>query len=152
MYPCISLHPSITYLNCMTGSLELYNAKLPMQMFQNWKHYAAHRATVICCTCIRLEIKFILSCLILRHNDRGGVSNHLRLDCLLKRLFRRRSKKTSKKTSKLRVTGLCGGIHRWRWTLLTKSQWHGNCFHLMTSSWMRTIFRLLLFELKLLME
>ena len=40
-----------------------------------------------------------------RHNDRDGVSNHQRLDCLLNRLCRRRSKKASK----LRVTGLCAG-------------------------------------------
>ena len=40
-----------------------------------------------------------------RHNERDGVSNHRRLDCLLNRLFRR----TSKKTSKLRDTGLCDG-------------------------------------------
>ena len=40
-----------------------------------------------------------------RHNERDGVSNHRRFDCLLNRLFRRRSKKTSK----LRVTGLCEG-------------------------------------------
>ena len=40
-----------------------------------------------------------------RHNERDGVSNHRRPDCLLIRLFRRRSKKTSK----LRVTGLCEG-------------------------------------------
>ena len=40
-----------------------------------------------------------------RHNERDGVLNHRRLDCLLNRLFRRRSKKTSK----LCVTGLCGG-------------------------------------------
>ena len=38
-----------------------------------------------------------------RHNECDGVSNHLRHDCLLKHLFRRRSKKTSK----LRVTVLC---------------------------------------------
>ena len=38
-----------------------------------------------------------------RHNECDGVSNHQRLDCLLKRLFRRRSRKTST----LRVTGLC---------------------------------------------
>ena len=37
-----------------------------------------------------------------RHNGRDSVSNH---DCLLNRLFRRRSKKTSK----LRVIGLCVG-------------------------------------------
>ena len=40
-----------------------------------------------------------------RHNERDVVPNHRRPDCLLKRLFRRRSKKTSK----LRVTGLYGG-------------------------------------------
>ena len=47
-----------------------------------------------------------------RHNGRDSVSNHQPHDCLLNRLFRRRSKKTSK----LRVTGL---LRR-------------KCFHLMT--------------------
>ena len=40
-----------------------------------------------------------------RHNDHDGGSNQQPHDCLLNRLFRRRSKKTSK----LRVTGLCVG-------------------------------------------
>ena len=40
-----------------------------------------------------------------RHNEHDGVSNHQSYDCLLNRLFRRRSKKTSK----LRLTGLCEG-------------------------------------------
>ena len=40
-----------------------------------------------------------------RHNDHDSVSNHQPHECLLNRLFRRRSKKTSK----LRVTGLCVG-------------------------------------------
>ena len=40
-----------------------------------------------------------------RHNERDSVSNHQPHDCLLNRLFRRRSKKSSK----LRVTGLCVG-------------------------------------------
>ena len=40
-----------------------------------------------------------------RHSGRDGVSNHQPYDCVLNRLFRRRSKKTSK----LRVTGLCVG-------------------------------------------
>ena len=40
-----------------------------------------------------------------RQNERYGVSNHRRLECLLSHLFRRRSKKTSKH----RVTGLCEG-------------------------------------------
>ena len=39
------------------------------------------------------------------HNGRDGVSNQQPHDCLLNRLFRRRSKKISK----LRVTGLCVG-------------------------------------------
>ena len=39
------------------------------------------------------------------HNERVGVSNHKRLDCLLNHLFRCRWKKTSK----LCVTGLCEG-------------------------------------------
>ena len=43
--------------------------------------------------------------LLWRHNGRDGVSNHHPHDCLLNRLFRRRSKKTAK----LRVTGLCAG-------------------------------------------
>ena len=40
-----------------------------------------------------------------RHTGRDSVSNHQPHDCLLNRLFRRRSGKTSK----LRVTGLCAG-------------------------------------------
>ena len=40
-----------------------------------------------------------------RHNKRNCVSNHQCPDCLLNRLFRRRSKNTSK----LCVTGLCAG-------------------------------------------
>ena len=41
----------------------------------------------------------------LRHNGHDGVSIHQSHDCLLNRLFRRRSKKTPK----LSVTGLCTG-------------------------------------------
>ena len=41
--------------------------------------------------------------LLWRHNERDGVLNHQPRDCLLNRLFRRRSKKTWK----FRVTGLC---------------------------------------------
>ena len=43
--------------------------------------------------------------LLWRHNGRNSVSNHQPHDCLLNRLFRRKSKQTSK----LRVTGLCAG-------------------------------------------
>ena len=64
-----------------------------------------------------------------RHSKRGGVSNHRRLDCLLNRLFRRRSKKTSKPS----VTDLCEGNSPV--IPLTKGQQREKCFHLMTSSW-----------------
>ena len=43
--------------------------------------------------------------LLWRHNERDGVWNYRRFDCLLNRLFRRRSKKTSK----LRTTAFCEG-------------------------------------------
>ena len=55
------------------------------------------------------------------HNECDGVSNHQPHDCLLNRLFRRRSMKTSK----LRVIGLCVGEftgYRWRWISRTKGQ------------------------------
>ena len=48
---------------------------------------------------------YALCALQWRQNERDGVSNNRRLDCLLNRLFRRRLKKTSK----LRVTALCEG-------------------------------------------
>ena len=43
--------------------------------------------------------------LLWRHNEHDSISNHQPHDCLLNRLFRRRSKETSK----ARVTGLCAG-------------------------------------------
>ena len=49
--------------------------------------------------------KIDMSSLQWRHNGRDGVLNHQPHDCLLKRLFRRKSKKKPK----LRVTGLCAG-------------------------------------------
>ena len=48
-------------------------------------------------------VAFIYKALQWRHNERDGVSNHRRLDCLLNRLFRR----WSKKQWKLRIIGLC---------------------------------------------
>ena len=50
-----------------------------------------------------------------------GVSNHQSYDCLLNRLFRRRLKETSK----LRVTGLCEGIH-WARTVEFPAQMASN--------------------------
>ena len=50
-------------------------------------------------------IKCQVNSLQWRNNERHGVSNHQPHECLLNRLFKRKSKKTSK----LRVTGLCEG-------------------------------------------
>ena len=58
----------------------------------------------ICMQCFRYRFTSVQP-LQWRHNERDGISNHQPHDCLLNRLFRRRSKKTSK----LRVTGLCVG-------------------------------------------
>ena len=80
--------------------------------------------------------------LLRHHNERVGVSNYQRLDCLLNRLFRHRFKKTSK----LCATGLCEGNSPVtgefsaeftcdRWIPRTKGQWRGKCFHSMPSSW-----------------
>ena len=55
--------------------------------------------------CVLLLIGFTQFPLQWRHNERHGLSNHQPHDCLLNRLFMRRSKKNSK----LRVTGLCAG-------------------------------------------
>ena len=44
-----------------------------------------------------------------RHNERDGVSNHQPQDCLLNRLFRRRSKKHQSSAS----LALVWGIHQW---------------------------------------
>ena len=62
------------------------------------------------------------------HNERDGVSNHQRFDCLLSRFFRRRSEKTSK----FRVTE--GKNIGDRWIPPAKGQYCGKCSYLMTPS------------------
>ena len=57
------------------------------------------------CSGEKLGLCWIMDTLQWRHNGRDGVSNHQPHDCLLNRLFRRRSEKTSK----LRVTDFCAG-------------------------------------------
>ena len=53
----------------------------------------------------RCQCTHIWTTLQWRHNEHHGVSKHRCIDCLLSRLFRRRSKKTSKPCA----TGLCEG-------------------------------------------
>ena len=65
---------------------------------------------MVCCLMTPLpEPALTLSSLQWRHNERDGVSNHRRLDCLLNRFFRRRSNKHQSSASLAFVRG----IHRW---------------------------------------
>ena len=70
----------------------------PRIRLAHWSHLFSH---IHECSRWCLQWKSLLW----RHNGRDGVSNHQPHDCLLNRLFRRRSKKISK----LRVTDLCAG-------------------------------------------
>ena len=101
---------------------------MSLGMVANWRMlYPGWRISSM--ICVSKEIRHCHP-LHWRHHDHDGVSNHQPHACLLNCLFRRRSKKISK----LRVTGLCVGIHRDRWIPHTKGQLRGKCFYLMTSS------------------
>ena len=73
--------------------------------FADWFKCAKIGWFYIPMTCHKTMVSLLLWPLQWRHNGRDSVSNHQPHDCLLNRLFRRRSKKTSK----LCVTGLCAG-------------------------------------------
>ena len=64
-----------------------------------------------------------------RHNECDGVSNQQLHDCLLNRLFRRRSKHQSSVS-----LAFVRGIHRWAVNSPHKGPVTWNMFHLMTSS------------------
>ena len=74
---------------------------------ESWLHICDHSVKKVMhiCIWIRLIDGIVCKTLQRRHNEHHIVSNRRSDDCLLNRLFRRRSKKTSK----LRVTGLCAG-------------------------------------------
>ena len=84
------------------------------------------------CRCFEAWWGFTLKQLSLqwRHNEGDGVSNQQPHECLLKRLFRRRSKKNIKAP---RHRPLWGEFTGDRWIPRTKGQLRGKCFHLMTS-------------------
>ena len=79
-----------------------------------------------------LSQRFLYPSLRWRHNERDSVSNHQPHDCLLNRIFRRRSKEIIKAP---RHWPLCGEFTGDRWIPRTNDQLRGKCFHLMTSSW-----------------
>ena len=84
-------------LSCLDGIIScIYRTDLSRQG-KTLAKYIVH-----CNIYLHLKINITLQW---RHNGRDSVSNHQPHECLLNRLFRRRSKKASK----LRVTGLCAG-------------------------------------------
>ena len=87
------------------------------------------------CSQTQLELSTTIFALQWRHNGRGSVSNHQSHDCLLNRLFRRRSKNVKGP----RHWPLCGEFTGDRWIPRTNGQLRGKCFHLMTSSWIHCI-------------
>ena len=96
---CMLWHRVGVLLTCIGRSKSSW---LQMSWLQNWHQAISNHidnSTVIQCTWT------ILRTLRWRHNGRDSVSNLQPHDCLLNRLFRRRSKKTSM----LRVIGLCVG-------------------------------------------
>ena len=108
-FPCQLTHP---IHRCRRQDPLIYN-------IQHWTSFVqytpcpipyVHVVTRNCVCCYLSECPTVHShfnqvkvALQWRHNGHGSISNHQLHDCLLNRLFRRRSKKTSK----LRVTGLC---------------------------------------------
>ena len=65
--------------------------------------------SISACISSRVNLSVTLLSLLWCHNGRDVVSNHQTRNCLLNRLFRRRSKKASKHPSLAFVRG----IHRW---------------------------------------
>ena len=91
------------------GQFPTQRASNAENVFSWWCHHVMSVCIVMSCYgnafCTTRPLWHNSLSLRWRHNGRDGVSNHQPHDCLLNRLFRRRSKKTSK----LRVTGLCVG-------------------------------------------
>ena len=110
----------------MASSCLFYYVARPSQRHHYRCRRPSHHDPLICID--RPTFGYALQWL---HNESDGVSYHQPLDCLLNRLFMRRSKKTSK----LCVTDLLWGEFTGdRWIPHTKGQLRGKCFHLMTSS------------------
>ena len=78
--------------------------------------------------------KYNSHALQLRHNQRNGVTNPQPHDCLLNRLFRRRSKKYQSSASLAFVKGIQPGTGEFS----SQKFSNGKCFHLMTSTWFFT--------------
>ena len=74
-----------------------------------WLDMGGNWMVVTVCSYSSVLVTCACNALHWRHNEHDCVSNHQPHDCLLNRLFRRRSKKTSKP----RVTGLSLTLSQW---------------------------------------
>ena len=104
-------------MKLLTGDRHKTHMVVSQHLFRQWLWFTRHEAITrdnvdpdLCrhmASLRRYESAYCKNRITLRwrHNGRDCVSNHQPYDCLLNRLFRRKSKKTSK----LRVTGLCAG-------------------------------------------
>ena len=113
MFSCVLM--TVSFINIIQGYFTGTGAILPFPTCL-WKEYQwmIHAnlliADIISTACAKhtAEASFT-NTLHWRHNEPDDVSNHQPRDCLLNRLFRRRSKKTSNSAS----LALVWGIHRW---------------------------------------
>ena len=119
MYPvhytqCVTTKHKTPFLNILKTLREIHQHQYCLR-FQSWwmpNHQLVHQPnnwllTVMFhrCNVFTWHRHLFFIALQWRHNKHDSVSNHQPHDCLMNRLFGRRSKKTSK----LRVTGLCAG-------------------------------------------
>ena len=88
-----------------SGNKPLPEPRLTQFSVAMWRRHLRYFIPLIAQYELRPGDSYMRQPLQWRHNERDGVLNHLRLDCLLNRLFRRRSRKTLK----LHVTGLYEG-------------------------------------------
>ena len=104
--PCPLLYAVSHLIDCAIEALAKIKVRMTHSM--GWRQYGDLRAGIKVNLALAVTIFFMIwsmthTSLQWRDNERDGVSNHLRLDCLLNHLLRRRLNKTSK----FRVTSLC---------------------------------------------
>ena len=125
--------------NSIANALELQQSCTKPSIFSfivdsrdSFTHIRQISFTVIGLSCCQWSNLDECTALQSRHNGCHSVSNHQPHDCLLNRLFRRRSNKTSKP----RFTGLCAwnSPGTGEFPAQMASCKRGKCFHLMTPS------------------
>ena len=127
MYVCIRSWAGVTKASFINFSIsKIFDlANVPLRFFESQAESQAELRRHLS----NINVIFNSS-LHSHHNDCGGVSNHRRLDCLLNRLFRRRSENHQSSAS----LAFVWGIPRSPVNSPHKGPVMRKCFHLMTSS------------------